>query len=145
MSKPELKILIGLHRAANRIDRESVRIFTKYGLTMGQFAVLEALNHKGDMTVGQVQEKILSTSGTIPVIIRNLEKRGYLIRQQDEGDKRRSILHITPEGSALMALVYPKNEKKIIEMLSMLCEDEKNQLVTLLKKIGGADDGAKRK
>lgn len=145
MSKPELKILIGLHRAANRIDRESVRLFTKYGLTMGQFSVLEALYHKGDMTVGQVREKILSTSGTIPVIVHNLEKRNYLIRQQDKCDKRRSILHITPEGCALMALVYPQNEEKIIEMLGMLCEDEKNQLVTLLKKIGGADDGAKRK
>ena len=143
MSKTELKIIIGLHRVANRIDRESVRLFTKHGLTMGQFAVLEALYHKGDLTVGQVQEKILSTSGTIPVIVRNLEARNYLTRQQDKGDKRRTILHITPEGSALMMLVYPQNEKKIIEMLDMLSEDEKNQFVALLKKAGGIDDGKK--
>lgn len=141
MSKPELKILIGLHRAANRIDRQSVKIFSKYSLTMGQFAVLEALYHKGDLTVGQVQEKILSTSGTIPVIVRNLEARGYLTRLQDEGDKRRSILQITPEGRGLMELVYPQNEECIIEMLSVLNDDEKNQLVLLLKKIGGANDG----
>lgn len=143
MLKTELKILIGLHRAANRIDRQSIKLFAKYGLTMGQFAVLEALYHKGNMTVGQVQEKILSTSGTIPVIVRNLEKRQYLTRLHDEEDKRRSILHITKEGSELMAIVYPQNEEKIIEMLNMLNDSEKEQLITLLKKIGGVKDGAK--
>ena len=142
MSKPELKILIGLHRAVNRIDRQSVRIFTKYDLTMGQFAVLEVLYHKGDLTVGQVQEKILSTCGTMPVIVRNLESRNYLTRLEDESDRRRSILHITQEGCALLERVYPQNEAKIIELLGALSGDEKKQLVTLLSKIGGAHDGA---
>lgn len=144
MSRPELKILIGLHRASNRIDRQSVRIFAKYGLTMGQFAVLEALYHKGDLTVGQVQEKILSSCGTMPVIIRNLETRNYLTRARDDEDKRRSILHITPEGSALMELVCPQNEAKIVELLDMLSDSEKDQLIMLLKKAGGAHDGANR-
>ena len=74
MAKTELKILIGLHRAINYIDRQSTKIFSEYQLTLGQFAVLEALHHKGDMTVGQVQEKILSSGGTMPLIINNLEK-----------------------------------------------------------------------
>lgn len=61
----------------------------EYNLTLGQFAVLEALYHKGDLTVGQVQRAILSSSGTVPVIVGNLEKRGYLARQTDEADRRR--------------------------------------------------------
>ena len=76
MSKPELKILIGMHRTANAIDRKTAQIAGAYGLTLGQFSVLEALYHKGDLTVGQVQEAILSTSGTIPVIVGKLEKEG---------------------------------------------------------------------
>lgn len=53
----ELKILIGMHRAVNKIDGKTIKIVKQYGLSLGQFAVLEALYHKGDMTVGQVQEK----------------------------------------------------------------------------------------
>lgn len=143
MPKTEMKILIGLHRAVNYIDRQSSRIFSQYDLTMGQFAVLEALYHKGDMTVGQVQEKILSTSGTIPLIVKNLEKRGYLTRRADPDDKRCCILHITEQGQELIARVYPENEKKIIELMEYWTPEEQEQLVVLLKKFGGSINGKK--
>ncbi|MCQ4936151.1 MULTISPECIES: MarR family winged helix-turn-helix transcriptional regulator [Anaerotignum] len=143
MAKAELKILIGLHRAVNYIDRQSAKIFTEYKLSMGQFAVLEALYHKGDATVGEIQERILSSSGTMPLIINNLEKRGYLIRKTDSKDKRRCILHITPQGEEIIGEVYPRNEAKIIELMSYWTEEEKEQMVTLLKKFGDEINGEK--
>lgn len=42
MDAIELKILIGLHRVSNEIDRRTTRIVKCYGLSMGQFAVLES-------------------------------------------------------------------------------------------------------
>ncbi len=138
MAKTELKILIGLHRAVNYIDRQSTKIFS-----MGQFAVLEALYHKGDMTIGQVQEKILSSSGTIPLIINNLEKRGYLIRKADSKDKRRCILHITAQGQELIGQVYPRNEARIIELMTHWTDEEKEQLAIILKKFGDEMNGEK--
>ena len=89
MATTDMKIIIGLHRMLTDLDRCSAAVVAAHGLTLGQFAVLEALYHKGAMTVGQVQEKILSSSGTIPLIIRNLEKRSLLKRRMDEQDKRK--------------------------------------------------------
>lgn len=137
MAKLELKALIGLHRTVNAIDRQSARVCAAAGLTLGQFAVLEALFHKGDLTVGQVQEKILSTSGTIPLIVGNLEKRGYLVRRHDEADRRCRILHLTPKGEEVVGRVFPENEKVIIEAVSCWSDEEKQQLVSLLEKFGG--------
>lgn len=136
MNEIELKILIGLHRVSNEIDRRSARIFKNHGLSIGQFAVLEALYHKGDMTIGQVQEKILSTSGTIPIIIKNLEKQGLLSRLSDAGDKRKCILHITDQGSRLIQQVFPENKAIIIQSMQNWSEDEKSELLRLLKKFG---------
>jgi MarR family 2-MHQ and catechol resistance regulon transcriptional repressor len=144
MAKPELKILIGLHRAVNRIDRQSARIFSEYDLTTGQFAVLEALYHKGELTVGQVQEKILSSSGTIPVIVNNLEKRGLLTRLADPGDRRRCLLRITPAGEGLMEQAYPRNEEMIVAQMALWTPEEQEQLVTLLKKFGDDTNGTNR-
>ena len=137
MARLELKALIGLHRTVNAIDRESARVCSAAGLTLGQFAVLEALFHKGDLTVGQVQEKILSSSGTIPLIVGNLEKQGYLVRRRDEADKRCRILHLTPKGEEVVARVFPENEKVIVEATSCWSDEEKQQLVSLLEKFGG--------
>jgi MarR family 2-MHQ and catechol resistance regulon transcriptional repressor len=133
-----MKVLIGLKRAVNCIDKESNKIFSEYRLTTGQFAVLEVLYHKGDMSVGQVQEKILSSSGTMPLIVSNLEKRGYITRQADNRDKRRCILTITEPGRQLMAQVYPQNKLSIIQLMKCWTDDEKEQLSVLLKKFGGS-------
>ena len=105
MDAIELKILIGLHRVSNEIDRRTTRIVKCYGLSMGQFAVLE--------------------------------KRGLLIRLPDAGDKRKCILHITEQGSSLIQQVYPENEAMIIESMHNWTNDEKCELLKLLKKFGG--------
>lgn len=136
MSKTQLKLFIGMHRSINYIDRETSKIHKKYKLTTPQFGVLEALYHKGDLCVGEVQEKILSTSGTIPVIIKNLEKRGYICSKKDPNDKRRVILSITNEGKKLMDIVYPENEEKIMELINLWNEEDQKNLLRIFKEYG---------
>ncbi len=132
----ELKILIGLHRVNNELDRRSALIAKKCGLSIGQFSVLEVLFSKGDLSIGEVQKKILSTSGTIPVIIRNLEERGLLERLPDPQDKRKCILHITEQGRTLIGKLFPENEKMIIQAMSNWSDSEKEELLRVLKKFG---------
>lgn len=136
MHKTELKILIGLHRVTNAIDRQSARVVAEYDLTMGQFAVLEALYHKGDMTVGQVQEKILSSTGTMPLIIKNLVKRNFVEKTVRATDRRCSDLHLTEAGRRVIEQAYPKNEESIVHMMRAWNRQEKELMATLLKKLG---------
>lgn len=143
MARSELKILIGLHRAVNYIDQQTARICGDHRLSIGQFSVLEALFHKGDLSVGQVQEKILSTSGTIAVIIGNLEARGYVIKERDDKDKRRFILSLTDAGRRLIEGAYPINEERIIEIMGVWTDEEQRSLAALLKKFGDEYDGTK--
>jgi MarR family 2-MHQ and catechol resistance regulon transcriptional repressor len=123
-----------MHRIIGRIDRQTAHIAAKYDLTLSQFGVLEALYHAGDLTVGEVKEKILSSDGTIPVVVKNLEKRGLLFRKQDPADKRKSILSLTEQGRDLIAEAYPENEQMIRKQMSAWTPEEKKQLTALLKK-----------
>lgn len=136
MSK-ELKILIGMHRNVNALDRQTLKIVSEYGLTLSQFAVLEALYSKGDMTVGMVRDSILSSMGTISVIVNNLIKMNYIQRIPDEKDRRVCILSLTKEGKELIAKVLPENIKMIQDYMKRLDEKEQDQLLYLLKKLGG--------
>ena len=74
MKDLDLSLLIGLSRTSNTFASETSRIMTAHDLTLSQFAVLEAVVHKGTLSIGEIQRKILSTTGTMPVIIKNLEK-----------------------------------------------------------------------
>ncbi|MGN0838918.1 MAG: MarR family winged helix-turn-helix transcriptional regulator [Pyramidobacter sp.] len=127
-------ILIKMHRIIGKIDRQTAHIAAKYHLTLSQFGVLEALYHCGDLTVGEVKEKILSSDGTIPVVVRNLEKQGLLFRKQDPSDKRKSILSLTEQGRTLIAKAYRENDEMVQNQLSVWPAEEKKQLAALLKK-----------
>lgn len=137
MHNIELKILIGLHRNVRSLDKRTSDIAAKYKLTFSQFMVLEALYSKGDMSVGEVRDYILSSVGTIPLVVKNLEKMELIKRRTDEKDKRISILHLTDKGKEIIQEVAPQNEQMVLEYMSVLNDEEKKQMVNLLKKIGG--------
>ncbi|HIW21202.1 MAG TPA: MarR family transcriptional regulator [Candidatus Dorea intestinavium] len=140
MHNIELKILIGLHRNVRSLDKKTSDIAAKYNLTFSQFMVLEALYSKGDMSVGEVRDYILSSVGTIPLVVKNLEKMDLITRRIDEKDKRISILHLSEKGKEIIQEVAPQNEQMVLEYISVLSEEEKKQMVSLLKKIGGKNN-----
>ena len=136
MEKDKLKILIGLHKNVKELDRRTLDIARSYGLSFSQFMVLEALYSKGNLSIGEVREAILSSVGTISLVVKNLEKMGYVKRKTDENDKRVSILSLTKEGRDLIGKVIPENETMIYDYMKDLSEEETKTLLGLLKKLG---------
>ena len=123
-----------MSRVINTLRRENNKLILKHNLTLGQFAVMEALYSKGRLSTGEVMEKILTTSGNIPVIVKNLEKDGFITREQDESDKRRFILDLTDKGKDLMDEIVPENLKFMDELISLWDDDEKEELIILMNK-----------
>lgn len=138
--KIENNILIALHRNVNILDKKTSKITNKYKLSFSQFMVLEALYSKGDMSVGQVRETILSSVGTIPLIVNNLVKMGYIERLEDKNDRRICILHLTVDGYNLISKIAPLNTKAIKESMKVLDKNEKETLLYLLKKLSNKLD-----
>lgn len=140
MEKEKLKIIIGLHKNVKELDRRTLDITRRYGLSLSQFMVLEALFSKGDSTIGQVRDMILSSVGTISLVVKNLEKMGYVKRKTDENDKRVSILSLTGEGRDVIEKVIPENETMIYDYMKDLSKEEIETLLSLLKKLGSNID-----
>lgn len=140
MSHLDKNILIRLHRSVSALDKNTADIAAKYKLTFSQFMVLEALYSKGNLTVGEVRRAILSSVGTISVIINNLEKVGYIERLTDAADRRVSILQLTESGRAIISQIVPENNEMIRNYFDILTVAEKRELVALLKSLGGQVD-----
>ncbi|MDU6880300.1 MarR family transcriptional regulator [Finegoldia magna] len=133
-TKKSMAVYISMGRVINTLRRENNKLILKHNLTLGQFAVMEALYSKGRLSTGEVMEKILSTSGNIPVIVKNLEKDGFITRKQDEADKRRFILDLTDKGKYLMDEIVPENLKFMDELISLWDDDDKEELIILMNK-----------
>ena len=132
-----LKVLIGLSRTTQSIHRRSSAIFRESGLTLSQFSVLEALYHKGPLTISGIIETILSTGGNITVVVSNLEKLGLAERSINPDDKRSSLITITPRGEGLIDEIFPRHLADLEGQLDPLSLEERKNLSDLLKKLSG--------
>lgn len=130
--KEDAYILIGVHKMVKELDRETARITAEYGLTFPQFMVLEALLHKDSMTVGEIKNTILSSNGTIPVIINNLVKMNMVKRTQDTKDHRKSTVELTRKGRELIEQVCPENDRMFTEKFDVWTKEEKKELNRLI-------------
>lgn len=126
------QIFFSAPRLVKDLDRETSHISAAFGLTFPQFMVMEALLHREQMTVGEIKDTILSTKGTIPVIINNLVRLGMVRRSKDPEDGRKSLIQLTDEGRALIERIWPVNEKMFTQRFSVWTLEEKQELLRLL-------------
>lgn len=135
-----LKLVIGLYRSYNSLNRQTQNLLNNYDLTVSQFGVLEALYHLGDMKINGIIEKTLSTSGNITVVIKNLEKNQLIERYKDPIDSRICMIRLTEEGHNLIEAVFAKHLQVLKDAMKNLNSEEKTELLNLLKKLNGANN-----
>ncbi len=133
-----LRLWIALARCYHSFSRAVSAKIAAYGLTAPQFGVLEALHHLGPMTLGELAGKLLVTGGNITYVMDRLEGHGLVSRKRSEKDGRVILAHLTPEGSQLMAEVFPDHADFIEELVSSLTPKEQKQMQGLLKRLGKA-------
>lgn len=130
-----LRALVALTRGATSMHRREYRTIKEGGLTVSQFAVLEILYHKGPLNIRSIIEKTLSSGGNMTVVIDNLVREGLAQRQPDPQDARSSIISLTDQGLEKMEALFPPHLKNIVEIFSVLSDEEKHTLIALMKKL----------
>ena len=121
-------------RAAQAYAEKSILELEMCG---SDFAVLEALLHKGPLPVNEIGKKVLLTSGSITVAVDRLEKRGLVERRAHGTDRRARIVHLTREGRKLITRAYAQHAEDLERLVSAsLTVTERATLIRLLKKIG---------
>ena len=131
-----LRTYVKLMRAAESVTARTHRHLSSTGLTISQFAVLEALYQLGPLSQREIGQKILRSSGNITMVIDNLEKSGLVRRERNEADRRFFIVHLTDKGYKLIDKIFPPHAAVIAEDLGALTAAEQDALGRLCKKLG---------
>lgn len=132
----KLKAVTVMLRASQAIQEVLKKNTASHGLNLTEFAVLELLYHKGDQPIQIIGKKILISSGSITYVIDKLEQKGFAVRKACPTDRRVTFATITSSGKAFMDEYFPKHEAKIEEIFEQLSEEEINDTIELLKRIG---------
>lgn len=133
---PAPKLWIILARAHRALSALAERSIAGTGLCLSDFMVLEALLHKGPLTIGAIQEKVLLATGSMTAAVDRVENKGLVIRTTTREDRRARVLQLTPEGRKVAELAYEKHAQDLERQMKILSDEEKHQLGELLKKLG---------
>jgi MarR family 2-MHQ and catechol resistance regulon transcriptional repressor len=131
-----LKLWVVLARAFRAMADRSRRDIERHGLTGSEFAVLEALHHKGDLPIGDLGDRVLLTSGSMTYVVDKLARRGLLSRRRCTQDQRVRYAAITPAGRRLLASIFPDHVEEIRRATAGLSAEEKRSATVLLKRLG---------
>jgi MarR family 2-MHQ and catechol resistance regulon transcriptional repressor len=133
---PALKLWVVMARAHVAIQTHAAADIARHDLTLAEFGILEALYHRGPMLLGEVQRRILVSSGGITFLVDRLAAKGYVERRACATDRRARYAALTAEGERLIADIFPAHAAAIERAMSGLSEAEQRQTIELVKKLG---------
>jgi MarR family 2-MHQ and catechol resistance regulon transcriptional repressor len=146
MSKHKSELLTGgsgvhvflvLWKASRAAQAYAEKSISELEMCGSDFAVLEALLHKGPLPVNEIGKKVLLTSGSITVAVDRLETKGLVERRAHGTDRRARIVHLTKAGRKVITRVYADHAADMEQLASAsLTRTERKTLIGLLKKIG---------
>lgn len=131
-----LKLWVVLARAQASIARHAEADIARHGLTLGEFAIIEVLYHRGPLLLGEVQRRILVSSGGVTYLVDRLEEKGLVQRQHCPDDRRARYAALTRAGEKLMARIFPEHARSIARAEGGLTKAEQLEATALLRKLG---------
>jgi MarR family 2-MHQ and catechol resistance regulon transcriptional repressor len=126
-------VLMKAHRSLKRHAERSIEALD---MCLSDFAILEALLHKGPQSVRDLGQRIDLTSGSMTTAIDRLETRGLVSRVDHATDRRTWVIHLTAEGRALISKVFAGHEQAMDRAMRGLSKSERSTLTNLLKRLG---------
>ncbi len=136
-------VFLVLWKAARAAEGYAEKSIAELEMCGSDFAVLEAVLHKGPLPVNEIGKKVLLTSGSITVAVDRLETKALVERRAHGTDRRARIVHLTNAGRKLIGRVYADHAADMERLASgSLTRAERKTLIRLLKKIGYEAAGA---
>ncbi len=132
--KPE-QVWIALAHCYRRMSSLIEQSFAESGLSLTDFMMLEAILHKGPMTITEIQASALLATGSMTAAVDRLESKGLIARTFSKSDRRARVLELTEEGRDVILPAFEKHSANLKLWMSALSVDERAQTFGNLRRL----------
>ncbi|UJF28524.1 MarR family winged helix-turn-helix transcriptional regulator [Planococcus sp. 107-1] len=125
----ELRYISGL------IKQKGREILNSYTITPPQFVALQWLFEHGDMTIGDLSNKMYLAFSTTTDLVDRMEKNELVVRVREEQDRRVVRIKLLKEGERIIEEVIKKRQDYLETVLEDFSADEVERFSFLLEKL----------
>lgn len=117
------------------IKQKGREILNQYSITPPQFVALQWLFEGGDMTIGELSNKMYLACSTTTDLVDRMEKTELVERVKDNKDRRVVRIHLLEEGERIIEEVIEKRQQYLQEILKNFSGEEIKTLNANLSKL----------
>jgi DNA-binding MarR family transcriptional regulator len=124
-----------LGQASHLISSEFHRVVVTQGLSVAEWRVLASLASGQPMSTGKLAQVSLTKGPTATRLLDRMEARGQVERLGHDGDRRVTLVRITPEGRRTVARLVALAKQHELEVLEPFGLDQVEDLKTMLRRL----------
>src|SRR5690625_7555566 len=94
------------------IKHKGRQILKNYSITTPQFIALQWLLEGGDLTIGELSNKINLAFSTTTDLVDRMEKKELVERKRDANDRRVVRIHLLPKGQKIIREVIDERSEE---------------------------------
>ena len=125
-----------LKRLGMTAKEQSLDAYQETGLHPYHHAILAVLDEGSRETQGAIANALGWDKAQLVGLLDELEQAGLVERQRDPDDRRRQLVRMTPAGRKMLARLRRLANRLEDEFLSVLSENDRQQLHALLLRLG---------
>ena len=133
---PTPKLALVLMRAARSLAEFLEAGLAREGIQTMDFAILEALLHKGPLSMADIEQKVHLAAAPLNVALDRVSRRGMVRRQADRARLHAESFELSEDGRKTIAGIFARHAADIEAVMSVLLARERRPLWQALKRIG---------
>lgn len=137
-----LEVAERLISAAHRLKQFANAQLAASGTSVPRTRLLAAVQSRPRQRMGDLAARLDITGRTLTVMVDALEQEGLLARKADPGDRRATLLELTPAGHQLLRHAAEVRDEIWEQAVAALTPAERQQLVHLLSRLAPGTDPA---
>ncbi|MFV9511104.1 MarR family winged helix-turn-helix transcriptional regulator [Tepidibacillus sp. LV47] len=124
-----------LRKISGIIKQKGREILSEFPITPPQFVALQWLNEEGDMTIGELSNKMYLAFSTTTDLVDRMEKNGLVERIRDQKDRRVVRIHLLNKGKEIINEVLETRRAYLAHILESMSQEEVNQMAISLQQL----------
>lgn len=121
-----------LRQIAGIVRRRGRRLLEQYGITPPQFDALLILHGDGELTIGDLSNRLYLAYSTTTDLVDRLEAAGFVVRQRSHDDRRVVRVQILESGANMIERVLDARRAYLDQVLVSVSTEDKRGILQVL-------------
>jgi len=124
---------MNLVRTADLLEKRIAALLAPFDLSPATGLVLSILaDSSAPISPNQIADRLILSRASVTSLLDSLEKRGYVVRQPHQSDRRMLLVKLTPKGHQVANDFRPVVHRQEKTWLGALNENQQEQLISSL-------------